>query len=406
MSNLDTSSILSKSNRSSAAKQMRNDGLSFGKIAKELGVSKTRIVKILEKNRTPPPKNPASECGCSLEGKKTSKKSYTPLDTLAQNVTKPLEDDVGMRFDLKTKCGNSSTLLKRAKAKYLTVGIVKKLVDISDSPLKKGYWNTYHCADVLEKNGDTIITHYCKNRWCLVCNRIRTARLIKQYKPLLDLWTSEQYFITLTIPNVPADQLDASIREMQKVFTGILAKMKQRTYNDNSHAVRLEGLRKLECTYNPVRNDYHPHYHCIVHGFVAAEFILTEWLRRFPLANVSAQDIRKGDNNSAMELFKYFTKLISGKSKTKKNRSIHPASLDVIFRAIKGKQIFRAFGVTIPKVDEDLLDDEVDSLLETVDSSMLYSWEQEFGDWISQETGEVLTGYVPSDGIKELVKAL
>jgi hypothetical protein len=223
---------------------------------------------------------------------------------------------------------------------------------------------------------------------------------------LLDLWTSEQYFITLTIPNVPADQLDASIREMQKVFTGILAKMKQRTYNDNSHAVRLEGLRKLECTYNPVRNDYHPHYHCIVYGSVAAKFILTEWLRRFPSANVFAQDVRRGDSNSAMELFKYFTKLISGKSKTKKNRSIHPVSLDVIFRAIKGKQIFRAFGVIIPKIDEDLLDDEVDSLLETVDSSMLYSWEQEFGDWVSQETGEVLTGYVPSDGIKELVKAL
>jgi hypothetical protein len=422
MSNLDTSLILSKSNRSSAAKQMRDNGSSFGKIAKELGVSKSHAKQLSEgrtsgqksgqkiQNRTPASTyadvNFSSEVLCGLEGGQKTSFLGVPLDTLAQNVTKPLEDDVSMRFDLKTKCGNSGTLLKRAKAKYLTVGIVKKLVDISDTPLKKGYWNTYHCAEVLEKNGDTITTHYCKNRWCLVCNRIRTARLIKQYKPLLDLWTSEQYFITLTIPNVPADQLDASIREMQKVFTGILAKMKQRTYNDNSHAVRLEGLRKLECTYNPVRNDYHPHYHCIVYGSVAAKFILTEWLRRFPSANVFAQDVRRGDSNSAMELFKYFTKLISGKSKTKKNRSIHPVSLDVIFRAIKGKQIFRAFGVIIPKIDEDLLDDEVDSLLETVDSSMLYSWEQEFGDWVSQETGEVLTGYVPSDGIKELVKAL
>jgi Replication protein len=422
MSNLDTSSILSKSNRSSAAKQMRNDGLSFAKIAKELGVSKVHAKRLSEgrttgkldvqkvQNRTPASNyagmNFSSEVLCGLEGGQKTSFLGVPLDTLAQNGTESTENGVSMRFDLKTKCGNSGTLLKRAKAKYLTVGIVKKLVDISDSPLKKGYWNTYHCAEVLEKNGDTITTHYCKNRWCLVCNRIRTARLIKQYKPLLDLWGTEQYFITLTIPNVPANCLDASIRDMQKVFTGILDKMKKQVSRNNPDAVRLEGLRKLECTYNPVRNDYHPHYHCIVHGSVAAEFILTEWLRRFPLANVSAQDVRKGDSNSAMELFKYFTKLISGKSKTKKSRSIHPVSLDVIFRAIKGKRIFCAFGVTIPKIDEDLLDDEVDSLLETVDSSMLYSWEQEFGDWISQETGEVLTGYVPSDGIKELVKAL
>lgn len=421
MANLETSSLSSKTNRSSVVKQMRNDGLSFRKIAKDLGISKSHVERIFcgqnsgnrppksEKcppNRLPHTKTPVSESRCGLEGKKTSKKLYTPLDTLASRVTEEVENGVSMRFDLKTKCGNSATLLKRARAKFLTVGIVKKLVDISDSPLKKGYWNSYHCAEVLEKKGHTITTHYCKNRWCLVCNRIRTARLIKQYKPLLDLWGSDQYFITLTIPNVPADQLDASMRDMQKVFAGIFGKMRKRIHSNSPDAVRLEGLRKLECTYNPVRNDYHPHYHCIVHGFAAADFILREWLQRFPSASASAQDIRKGDTNSAMELFKYFTKLISGKSKTKKNRSIHPASLDVIFRAIKGKQIFRAFGVTIPKLDEDLPDEEVDSLLETVDSSMLYSWEQEFGDWISEETGESLTGYVPSDGMKELIREL
>ena len=97
--------------------------------------------------------------------------------------------------------------------------------------------------------------------------------------------------------------------------------------------------------------------------------------------------------------------MISGKSKTGKNRSIHPSSLDFIFRAIKGKQIFRAFGVTVPTLEEDLLDEEVDLLLENIDSSMLYAWEQEFGDWISRETGEILTGYVPSDGIKELLES-
>lgn len=450
MSNLNSSSIFSNDNRSSVAKQMREDGLSFGKIAKELGVSKRHAKRLSETQKITAKSsqksgqnargvstyqgvnfknkvlcgldgqnarrasaiqgsNFSSEISCGLEGQNSAKKTSflgVSLDTLAQNVTELPTNGVKSENCLKTKCGNSTTLLKRAKAKFLTVGIVKKLVDISDTPLKKGYWNTYHCAEVLEKNGDKVTTHYCKNRWCLVCNRIRTAKLIKQYKPLLDLWGQEQYFITLTIPNVPAEQLSEAMREMQKVFTGILSKSKQRVYNANSDAVRLEGLRKLECTYNPVRNDYHPHYHCIVHGFVAAKFILDEWLRRFPNANASAQDIRRGDAHSAMELFKYFTKLISGKSKTTKNRSIHPTSLDHIFRAIKGKQIFRAFGVKIPKVDEDLPDDEVDSLLENVDSSMLFSWEQEFGDWISQETGELLTGYVPSDGLKELVKCL
>lgn len=412
MSNLNTSFATAKNNRSLAAKKMREDGLSFGKIAKELGVSKVYAKQLFDAqkgkksgkndllNRTLPIKALKT-----IDNKDLCKKNEVfSLDTLALAVTELVENDVSMRFDQKTKCENSSTLLKRAKAKYLTVGIVKKLVDIFDSPLKKGYWNSYHCAEVLEKKGDTITTHYCKNRWCLVCNRIRTAKLIKQYKPLLDLWGKEQYFITLTIPNVPAEQLNDAMSEMQKVFTGILEKMRQQVCRKNPDAVRLEGLRKLECTYNPIRNDFHPHYHCIVHGSIAAKFILDEWLRRFPLANASAQDVQRGDANSAMELFKYFTKLISGKSKTKKNRSIHPVSLDVIFRAIKGKQIFRAFGITIPKIEDDLPDDEVDSLLENVDSSMLYSWEQEFGDWISEETGEGLTGYILSNSMRELVR--
>jgi len=129
------------------------------------------------------------DCTCSEKNV-----SGLPLDTLAQLA--------------------KVVLGKRARSKYISNAISLRLSDLQ-SDLRQSYFNTYHCSDVLVQSGQKITSKYCNNRWCLTCNRIRTAKLIIGYrKPLSEL--IDPQFVTLTIPNVTGDQLVDAISEMLK----------------------------------------------------------------------------------------------------------------------------------------------------------------------------------------------
>ena len=285
-------------------------------------------------------------------------------------------------------------LTKRCRAKYFARAFVLRMVDI-DSPLNKSYWNSFHCCNNvgLKESGDTV-SHYCDARWCLVCNRIRSAKMINSYLPVLNEW-DDKYFVTLTIPNVPADGLSDAIDAMQKEFRRIKDTFyKQR--RRNQRVGRFMGLRKLECTYNTERNDYHPHYHVIVEGKQNSNDLLSEWLRRFPDSEGVAQDVRRADDKSVREMFKYFTKLIA---KTAGGESIVlPEQLDVMFRILRGKRTFQNFGFTKPKETEEISEEAKDMAKDIEQETIIevYEWQQEMHDWVGKDTGRKLTGYVPA----------
>ena len=103
------------------------------------------------------------------------------------------------------------TLLKRARAKFLSRSLATALATVNcecddldywseehqrwavmpchcgkRSPLEQSYRNTTYCADVLAQRDGQISGSYCGNRWCMVCNRIRTARAIIRYLPVVE----------------------------------------------------------------------------------------------------------------------------------------------------------------------------------------------------------------------------
>jgi len=310
-------------------------------------------------------------------------------------------------------------LLKRARHKYFTYAFVVPLMKL-ESPLEQSYRNTYYCCETLTErngivrdysyrmmnNGEVIITSsYCKNRWCTVCNRIRTAILINAYKPVLDSW-DDKYFVTLTIPNVPADKLLSAIDSLGAEFR----KVKEVFYRQHRRKKRdtpLIGFRKLECTYNPERHDYHPHYHIIVRGEEMAKELLAEWLNRYPEAVEEAQNVQKADDASVMELFKYFTKLIT---KTKgKGSAVLIRPLDIIFQAMKGRRTFQNFGFKHEIVEDELISEEAKRLAEEIEGeaiTVVYEWVQELTDWIEKQSGGVLTGYQPTPAFRQLVESI
>lgn len=277
-------------------------------------------------------------------------------------------------------------LQKRARSKYLTNALAGKLADLN-SPLRQSYWNSYHCCETLIQSGQKLTGKYCNNRWCMTCNRIRTAKLILGYSlPLSQL--EEKRFVTLTVPNINGNSLLDTIEKMQLTLKAIQETLRKRK-------TLIVGLRKLEVTYNPLRKNFHPHFHLVIaNGNGNSETLIDEWLLRYPGTNRKAQDVRPADNGTSMELFKYFTKIIT------KDR-IYVDALDTIFNAMYRKRTFQPMGLK-KTVSEDV--DEIQAIIynDLVPAEATWNWIDEAADWIDQDTGETLTGYTPSEAMKKL----
>jgi hypothetical protein len=271
------------------------------------------------------------------------------------------------------------------------------------TPLRHSYASTARCAAELVQEGVRVQGKYCRQRWCLVCNRIRTAKLIAAYFPEMLTWP-DAHFVTLTIPNVDGPQLHAATRKMLATMPR-LARAIRRT-----DGLELRAVRKLETTYSPRRRDYHPHLHLIVSNGPAATALVSRWLAAFPDADAKAQDVRRCEGPGAMrELFKYFTKFVI-KGLDGERTAPPPLALDTMFKAVKGLRTFQPMGfvsrVTLDASDETL---ELDAgTLSPIppDARGRIRWEWIGDDWLDFGTGELLSGYTPSDSMRELVKRI
>lgn len=285
--------------------------------------------------------------------------------------------------------GVKITLRKRARSKYVTNIVARPLAELR-SPLQKAYKLSTTCAgELLEKPGK-ITAMYCGCRWCIVCSRIRTGKLINGYMPAIEAM-ADKWFLTLTRPNVPGAKLEEEIKYYLHT-----ARLIQRHLREK-RKLEFSSLRKIECTYNEEVKTYHPHFHYIFDSWEAANATLQEWLVRNPKASPKANLLKPADNESVKELFKYFTKVAS-KTKSKaangKDTSeyrIHLEALDCMFVAMRRVRTFQPCGV-VKAVSEEI---EPEQALESGrDQVSQWSWGEH--DWMNTETAAALTGYVPS----------
>jgi hypothetical protein len=312
-----------------------------------------------------------------------------PSASVALDTSEQLPPDTKQAFSLKT-------LEKRARAKFIT-NIVAFPLSKLRSPLEKAYKLTERCSSNLTETPGKLVGLYCGCRWCLVCSRIRTARLITGYMPAIEKM-DEKWFLTLSRPNVCAADLESEIQYYLRSASLIQRHLREK------RKLKYSSLRKIECTYNAEANSYHPHFHFIFDDFQAADLFLQEWLERNPTAKLNKGNLlKKADNSSCMELFKYFTKVVS-KSKTKtpagESRSdyqIHLAALDIMFLAMRAVRTFQPCGV-IKAISEEVEPEQaMDSGRAEVN---FHKWIGH--DWVNETTEQTLTGYIPAPGIQDI----
>lgn len=281
-------------------------------------------------------------------------------------------------------CGKESdkTLYKRAIAKFFTVQILDKLLKLK-TPLKSSYFQTYFCVKILLQKDNKITSKYCNNRWCIVCNRIRTAKLIKGYSSQLEK-LNDLRLVTLTIPNVHGSELKGAIDLMLRNVRRVQDRFRYK-------GIKIKGVRKLECTYNIKAKTYHPHFHFCIQGKDIGDQMVYDWLLRYSEANALAQDNRPANIGAVKELFKYFTKLhktcVRNGSKV---ISVYPAqALDTIFQAMYKRRVFQAMG-GIRMVKEEV--NPTEATVHTDSGEVeIWGWEQDWSDWYTAD-GVGLTG--------------
>jgi hypothetical protein len=218
-----------------------------------------------------------------------------------------------------------------------------------------------------------------------------------QYLPTIRNWGNDIWFVTLTIVNPVPEKLAEAINEMESTFKRISETLRKR-------GSPLVCIRKTECTKQPNRDDYHPHFHVIVKGKTNAIELRKQWIQRNATCNHTYQDIKHANEDSVKELFKYFTKIISGKRQTGE-RKIVLSDLDWIFRSMMGRQVFQSFGfkrAALPTGDDASAESEA---MEYAESSV-FEWIDDLRDWVDTRTGEKLTNYKPSEAFENLMQSI
>lgn len=135
---------------------------------------------------------------------------------------------------------------------------------------------------------------------------------------------------------------------------------------------------------------YHYHYHVIIDGREHAEWLIAQWLVRIKGCSIKAQDMRPVRPGEYLEIFKYFTKLIStDKSAGKERRYIDFERLNVVFSTLRGTRVYQPFG-GIKAVREEIDEDELIAGESSEEYMQLWRWMTDVG--YVNEDGEILTG--------------
>lgn len=205
-----------------------------------------------------------------------------------------------------------------------------------------------------------VASNPCKNRFCPICT-YRKARkdglmLSVLMKAIQEEKNQEFLFLTLTTPNVKADELKVEIDRFNHAF--------HKLFRRKQIKKSIKGyVRKLELTYNKERDDYNPHFHVILSVnksyftdkdyYISHEKWLTMWRECTGLTGVTENGtdeitqlhiakVRKGvgknsEGSAISEIAKYSAK--------DSDMLLSEDVFDVFYRALKGRQLLTFNGL-------------------------------------------------------------
>jgi len=181
----------------------------------------------------------------------------------------------------------------------------------------------------------------CKNRFCPICAWKKARKDALSLSVMMAYLKQEEkkefIFLTLTAPNVSADELNDEIKHYNQSFQRLMQRKEVRKV--------VKGYaRKLEITYNEERDDYHPHFHVLVavnksYFNQATQYISRDrWLELWQqvtknplITQVDVRKVRGSRDDKVYEIAKYSAK----DSDYLQNQNV----FEVFYNALKGKRL-------------------------------------------------------------------
>lgn len=132
----------------------------------------------------------------------------------------------------------------------------------------RSFERVYRCAEVLKflerEDGTRKLyqAYFCKNKLCALCNWRRSMKYSYQAELVVNEAIRREpkgrfLFLTLTIKNVPGEELNQALSQMTEGFRRLMLYKK---VDKNM----IGYLRATEVTYSKSRDDYHPHLHVLL----------------------------------------------------------------------------------------------------------------------------------------------
>lgn len=117
---------------------------------------------------------------------------------------------------------------------------------------------------------------FCRQRLCPMC-QFRKSRKIADQVRVIAHHAHQKYptyrylFLTLTIPNVSGNELSASVDGLFKSYKRLMERKEVQVVVKGS-------FRSLEVKYNAERDDFHPHFHCLL--LVPPSYFAKNYIKR------------------------------------------------------------------------------------------------------------------------------
>lgn len=280
--------------------------------------------------------------------------------------------------------------VKRHRKKEVSQKIAIMLKDYAeenfpeDKIFQRKMLRQIRCSSFIQEldNGN-LISHYCKEKTCLVCNSIRAAKFLDKYKSQIEK-RSFIYHNVLSIRNPSDENLKNDIDKMFKFFNQSSIKRNKRYLELNKV---IDFVRTFEVTFNSRAKTYHIHFHCLIGGEIENEVIeygkilIDYWLKYFKdKADLKAQYLEK-QQKSILENFKYLFKL---KDISKKEIPM----LYTFLKAVQNKRLFTVKNVEANIIDKKIFDIQKKKNLKS-ERLKGFHYNIKFKNWIDPHTGEI-----------------
>jgi len=240
----------------------------------------------------------------------------------------------------------------------------------------------------------------CKNRFCPICAWRKSKKDALALSVMMAYMKQEEnkefILLTLTAPNVTADELDDEIKHYNHAFKKLMERKEVKKI--------VQGYaRKLEITYSEKRNDYHPHFHVLIavnkSYFTDAKQYINQirWLELWreatknnSITQVDVRKVRQSKNDRVYEIAKYSAK--------DSDYLINQEVFEVFYKALKGKRVIVYSGL-FKEAMKKFKNGELDKYKEIDMTKYIYAILYEWGD---KNYSELERRLLTEDELKEV----